>query len=198
VLQNEPGFIDSHDVVVRVNNFKLTPQTGRRTDVFYSFFGSSIRKTPYELKSGGVVLCMAKCPNALCIDSPWHVRRGKMLGIDFRLIYARRAAWWFCPTYIPSVEEFMALFEMMKKHVPTTGFSAILDVLSFAPKSIHLTGFDFFASGIHNVNERWRPGHPSDPIRHMPELEAAWVRKQVRIGNLPLTLDKALAARLRG
>ena len=37
--ENEPGLIDGHDVVVRVNNYRLTGGTGKRTDIFYSFFG---------------------------------------------------------------------------------------------------------------------------------------------------------------
>ena len=61
VLTNEIGFVDSHDVVVRVNNYKLSPHAGMRTDVHYSFYGTSIRKTAYELRSDGVYLCMCKC-----------------------------------------------------------------------------------------------------------------------------------------
>ena len=73
VLDNRPGFIDSHDVVVRVNNYKLSPAAGARTDVFYSFFGSSIRKSVEELKRDGVDLCVCKCPNAQFMQSAWHL-----------------------------------------------------------------------------------------------------------------------------
>ena len=58
----------------------------------------------------------------------------------------------------------------------TTGFAAILDVLDCQPKNIYLTGFDFFTSGLHNVDERWRPGDPADPIGHRPQAEAHWVQ----------------------
>lgn len=177
VLLNAPGYIDEHDVVVRVNNYKIQqPFTGRRTDVHYSFYGSSIKKPAEQLQRDGVTLCMCKCPDAQPIECDWHRANGKMNGIDFRYIYRNRAAWWFCDTYVPTVEEFLAGFELLGWHVPTTGFAAILDVLSLAPASVYLTGFDGFTSGVHNVDEKWRPGDPTDPIGHDPARELAWLR----------------------
>lgn len=190
-LGNRPGFVDSHEIVVRVNNFKLTGQTGVRCDVFYSFFGSSIRKTKYELKRAGVKLCMCKCPNAHAIESDWHRRNNQMIGVDYRPHYERRKNFWFCDTYIPEVGEFMVGFNLLGGHVPTTGFAAILDVLSFEPKSVYLTGFDFFRSGIHNVNERWKSRNSDDPIRHVPELELKWLAENAALH--PVTFDQALA-----
>lgn len=192
VLESPSGLIDGHDVVVRVNNFKIVPpSTGQRTDVHYSYYGTAIKKTKYELKRGGVTLCMCKCPNAQPIESEWHRRNNQMIGVDYRPHYERRAGFWFCETYIPTVAEFMEGFELLGRHVPTTGFSAILTILSLGPAAVYLTGFDFFASGIHNVNERWRPGrNPDDPIRHVPELELRWICEN--FSNYSLTADKAL------
>jgi hypothetical protein len=191
-LKNKQGYIDSHDVVVRVNNYKLFLQTGFRTDVFYSFFGTSIRKNVQILKRDGVRLCMAKCPNSKPIRSAWHEQNGKLLGVDYRYIYDVRSQWWFCPTYVPTDEEFLAHFNLLDRHVPTTGFSAILDVLSCYPKSLYITGFDFFSSGIHNVNESWKAGNPADPIGHKPELEIEWLRHNME--NYPIYVDATLAA----
>lgn len=191
VLGNAPGKIDGHDLVIRVNNYRIIPPaTGVRTDVFYSFFGTSIRKTGEELAADGVTLCLCKCPDAHAIKSEWHERNGKMIGVDFRPIYARRKDWWFCDTYIPEVEDFLAGFHLLGAHVPTTGFSAILDVLSFDPASVYLTGFDFFRSATHNVNEPWRPGRSDDPIAHVPERELAWLAGN--LGQYPITVDAAL------
>lgn len=192
VMQNQNGFIDSHDVVVRVNNFKLLGPTGNRTDVHYSYYGTAIRKTKYELKRGGVTLCMCKCPNAHAIESDWHKRMNQMIGVDYRPHYEKRKEFWFCDTYIPEVADFLAHFHLLGGHIPTTGFSAILDVLSLNPKAVYLTGFDFFSSRIHNVNERWKPGrNPDDPIRHVPEAELAWLRENFT--KYPITVDAALA-----
>jgi hypothetical protein len=190
-LENPRGLVDSHDVVVRVNNYKLFPATGFRADVHYSFYGSSIRKTAAELKRDGVKLCLCKCPDAKFMDSEWHRRNNKMLGVDFRPIYDRRRGFWFCPTYVPTVEEFMEHFNLLGGHVPTTGFSALLDVLSFEPAHVYMTGFDFFSSKIHNVNERWRKINHTDPIGHVPDAERAWFA--TNYDKHPLTMDAALS-----
>lgn len=176
VLEHEPGFIESHEVVVRVNNYKTSPQAGMRTDVHYSFYGSSIRKSVAELKQNGVQLCMCKLPDSKPIESEWHRSRGKFEGIDYRYIYKQRRDWWFCDTFVPEDARFLAKFELLGKHQPTTGFAAILDVLECEPASLYLTGFDFFSSGIHNVTEKWVAKNPDDPIRHRPDLEREWIR----------------------
>lgn len=190
VLDNDPGFIDGHDVVVRVNNYRTCVRAGFRTDVFYSFFGNSIRKSAEELKSDGVTLCLCKCPNAHAIHSEWHRRRGKLQGVDFRWIYRQRASFWFCDTYVPSLDEFLDKLVLLDGHVPTTGFAAILDVLACAPASVFLTGFDFFRSGLHNVNEAWRPKNLDDPVGHVPERELAWLAENAK--RYPITCDPKL------
>ncbi len=195
VLDNPAGMIDGHDIVVRVNNYGVRPPaTGTRTDVFHSVFGRSIRKTRAELEADGVTLCMCKCPDAMPFESPWHVDRGRLGGIDFRRIYARRQDWWFCDTYVPTVSEFLRGFDLLGGHVPTSGFAAILDVASFAPAAVYLTGFDFFRSGVHDVDRRWRPGNPNDPIGHVPERELAWLA--ARWASHPFSADPALTRAL--
>lgn len=191
-LKNEPGYIDSHEVVVRVNNYKLFGDiTGKKTDVFYSYFGGAIKKTKNELQRDGVSLCIAKCPNCQFIDSEWHRRNNKMIGVDFRYIYQKRAGFWFCKTYVTPLESFMEMFELLGKHIPTTGFSAIYEILKHNPKKLYITGFDFFESNVHNVNEAWKKLNPDDPIRHMPELEREWVLNNV--SNYPIELDRKLS-----
>lgn len=192
VLDNARGLVDSHDVVVRVNNYKLNAAAGYRTDIFYSFFGTSIKKSSDELRRDGVYLCICKCPNSKPIESEWHVRNDKINGIDFRYIYQIRAGWWFCPTYVPSNEEFLKFFELLQRHIPTTGFNALLDILSCSPASVYMTGFDFFESGIHNVNEPWRQKNNEDPIGHRPDLEKVWLKQNLK--NYPISLDARLQA----
>jgi len=196
VLDNEPGLVDSNEIVVRVNNYKTGAAQGYRCDVHYSFYGpSGCRKTAEELKRDGVTLCMCKCPDDKPISSEWHERNGKQIGIDFRYIYKRRENWWFCDTWVPTSHSFLEKFDMLGRHIPTTGFAAIIDVLACHPASVYLTGFDFFTSGLHNVDERHRPGDPADPIGHRPELEAAWLWKNGR--DYPMLLDQKLGQVLR-
>lgn len=192
-LGNAPGFVDSHDVVVRVNNYKVGEAQGFRADVFYSFFGTSIRKPVEDLKRDGVQLCMCKLPDSQPIESEWHRRTGKLAGIDYRYIYRNRAPWWFCDTFVPDDARFLAKFELLGRHQPTTGFAAILDVLDCSPASVYLTGFDFFESGVHNVDEPWREKNTDDPIRHRPDLEAAWVRANAARFTFDPHLDGVLA-----
>lgn len=190
VLDNKAGFIDSHDVVVRVSNYKIFEETGIRTDVHYSFYGVSINKSQQELIDDGVYLCMCKCPNSKPIQSAWHEIHGKIKGIDFRYIYDYRKNWWFCPTYVPTDDEFLEQFKLLGNHVPTTGFSAILDILSYNPKSLYLTGFDFFTSGVHNVDETWKKNNPQDPIGHIPKEEKRWLINNHH--KFPITFDASL------
>lgn len=194
-LENIPGFIDGHDVAVRVNNYKcIGPKTGIRTDVYYSFFGTSIRKKAEDLQRDGVKLCMCKCPNAQFMESEWHRKNGKMRGVDFRFIYEERKDWWFGPVYVPSIDEFMAHFNLLGGHVPTTGFAALLTILDFNPRSLYVTGMDFFQSRIHNLNERWSPGNPDDPIGHSPDAERAWLA--ANIDKYPIETDPSMAIAL--
>ncbi|MBI4291319.1 MAG: hypothetical protein HY661_07570 [Betaproteobacteria bacterium] len=190
VLDNAPRFVDSHEVVVRVNNYKLGPAQGFRCDVHYSFYGTSIKKSVEELRRDGVRLCMCKLPDAKPLESAWHEQHGKLEGIDYRYIYRHRASWWFCDTYIPDVARFMEKFALLGNYQPTTGFAAILDVLACEPCGVYLTGFDFFDSGLHNVDELWHAKNLDDPIRHRPDLEALWLRKNARA--YPLAFDAKL------
>lgn len=191
------GFVDSHECVIRVNNYVMTgPVTGKRTDIYYSFFGSSIRKRVHELQRDGVKLCICKCPDAKFMDSEWHEKNNKPRGTDFRYIYEQRKDFWFCPTYVPTIDEFVAHFNLLGGHVPTTGFAALLDVLSYKPRNIFMTGFDFFQSRIHNLCERWSLGNPDDPIGHSPEAERAWFA--ANIADLPVTMDETLMVAVKG
>lgn len=191
MLNNPPGFIDSHNIVVRVNNYKLYPETGCRTDVFYSFLGMSVRKTCTELMQDGVWLCMCKCPDSKFIESEWHERNRKPLGVDFRYIYERRKDFWFCDTFIPTTEQFLEKFHALNDHIPTTGMAAIMEIAAF-DCDIYLTGFDFFTSKIHNVNEVWEQKNTDDPIGHSPTHEIEWLRQHRDRFRTDRTLDLLL------
>ena len=191
-LDNEPGFVDSHEIVVRVNNFGLGGALGERCDVHYSYFGNAIKKTREELQACGVRLVMCKCPDAAFVESEWHRRRNKMHGVDFRWIYELRRDFWFCPTYVPPHAELKELFDALGGHIPTTGFSALMAIAECEPASVYLTGFDFFSSKVHNVREPWRPGNPDDPIGHVPDRERALLKAALEADPVPLTFDPRL------
>lgn len=170
---NEPGFIDSFDIVCRINNFKLFEETGYRTDVYYSYFGRAIRIEKSELKDTRLVMCKYPMGGIKHLVE-WGNYTPNSRGVDYEWVYEERKDWWFGNTYIPTMEAFVKYFNQLGHHIPTTGFSCILDV-SQCDCEIYLTGFDFFESGKHNVNETWIKGDPNDPIRHRPDLEKQWL-----------------------
>lgn len=190
ILDNSPGYIDSFDVVVRVNNYKLFESTGFRTDVHYSFYGNSVRKSKEELTGDGVYLCICKCPDGKLMQSAWHAKRMKMHGVDYRYIYYMRRGFWFCETYVPTMGDFKKKFSLLGNRMPTTGFSAILDILSLAPYELYITGFDFFRSNLHNIDELWNAGDQSDPIGHDNQAEYDWLFNNHK--KYPITLDSRL------
>lgn len=181
VLENNGGHIDSYDEVIRVNNYKIKPfqnHVGSRCDIHYAFYGSSIRKRMEQLKTDGVKFCMCKCPDDLCFDHhkmvDWdqHNRGG-----NYKWIYENRKDWWFTDIYVPDRKAFMDYMGLLKGHVPTTGFSCILDLLQCECKELYITGFDGFKSKVHNINESWRDKKERfDPVCHEPDKEMELIK----------------------
>jgi hypothetical protein len=179
VLENKGKYINKFDYVIRINNYKIKgfeDKVGDRCDVFYSFFGSSIKKMKEELIEDGVKFCMCKCPDAFCFEHnvAWDK---KNRGSDFRWVYENRRDFWFCPVYIPTKKYFIKVFHSLGDHIPTTGFACILELIECQPQELYITGFDGFSSKIHNVNEPWREKHLDDPIRHIPGKEIELIRR---------------------
>ena len=159
VLKNNGDFIDNFDIIIRLNNYKIygyRSHVGSRTDIYYSFFGKSIKKTNEELKEDGTRWIMCKYPNAnFTAHNGGKIEPG--ISDNCKWVYDFRRDWFKLPTWIPTIKQFKKNFDLLNR-IPTTGVSCILDVLKFKPKSIYITGFDFFDSMIHNTNEAWKPG----------------------------------------
>ena len=192
-LDNDGEYIDSFDVIVRVNNYKtkgrdkhgrnydFTGNIGSRTDYHYSYYGGAIRKTNEELKRDGVKAFLCKCPNDVCHVTEWHKQNNQIQGGDFRPIYRRRADFWQdTPVYIPHKAHYMQLFEILNKHVPSTGLACIWEVIGGKPKELYITGFDFMTTPIHNVNETWKKGREDDPVKHDFYAEKKLVNRWVK------------------
>lgn len=186
---NHCNDIESYDEIVRVNNYKTrginnrgkpydyTGSLGVRTDYHYSFYGGSIRKTPEELRADGIKGHLCKCPNDECHVTKWHEKTNQRHGGDFRPIYRRRKNFWIAPVYIPEKEHYMKLFNILEKHVPSTGFACIWEIIQCKPKQLYITGFDFMKTPVHNVDEPWLKGNPNDPIGHSWNMEAHIFKK---------------------
>lgn len=179
VLETETDFMDSFDLIVRVNNYKNF-NSCRRTDVYASFFGKSIRKDIHNLRQDGVRLLMAKCPDDIVeVKNPDGSINTK-LSEDFRWIYEFRNEWFKVagiPLFIQTVENFNNN-NIPIKQICTTGVAIILDILRCKPKHLYFAGFDFAMSGMHNINKRMiiKP----EPNCHHFEDEFYYMREKVR------------------
>lgn len=189
VLDNIRADIEGYDEIIRINNYKTkgidplrnrpydyTANVGNRTDWHYSFYGSSIRKTQEELKADRIKGHLCKCPDNNCHMTAWHEKMGWQKGCDFRWIYRVRQNYWVAPVYIPEREHYLKCFNLLNKHVPTTGFCCVWEFINIKPKRLYITGFDFFESGKHNIDDMWRPGRADDPICHVPRVEYKYVK----------------------
>ena len=199
-FNNKGDFIDSHDIVVRISNYASDEgRLGKRCDVHYSFYGSSIGKTREQLEKDGVRLHMCKCPDSRPIPEEyqwWHKKNRKMEGIDYTYIYRLREGFWFAPVYIPSDDRFLQIFKSIDNHQPTTGYACLYEVLSFDTRSVYITGFDFFSSDMHFDSSgrlvKWgrHDRNKEDPIRHEPDIEARELSKMI-CGRRDVSYDDA-------
>jgi hypothetical protein len=182
-LDNRGDVIDGYDAVIRINNFKIAgfeKQVGERIDVHYSFYGNSIRTDFNDLKKRGLKLHMCKCPNSRPYVSQWHIEnKGPKddCAYNFRYIYNLRDNTWVAPVYIPSEEHYLTLWEFVNRASPTTGFACIWEIMQTDAAEVYITGFDFFTSRMHNVNEHWKKGRDDDPLRHRPDFELERVKQ---------------------
>jgi len=191
--------LNSFDIVVRVNNYKIFNEC-KRVDVFYSFLGKSIRTTNEEIKKTKCKLIYCKCPNENIITKNINGEINERLTEDFRWIYCFRSDWFNVPYYIPPVETFSQNSAFVNQ-VMTTGVSAIIDILRHKPTLVHIAGFDFFTSGLHNggAAAKWKgkKGHnfegEANVVRKL--LKNDWITCESEIKDL---LNKKLVWNFNG
>lgn len=155
--------IDDCDKVVRINNYRLSAQwtkyIGSQTDIFASnLYTRDVKKTRAELVSDGVTQIWATIPKGTRFshwDSDWQAAELQYRGfpiasIDWRsfvtlnahsgkggeLLYAAAC----------SLGGLGFRFVGGLMSPPTSGLVAILKAIELRPKTIMLTGFDFFTA----------------------------------------------------
>jgi hypothetical protein len=154
VKKTNERFTNDFDIIVRMNNY-IHFNSIFRTDLYYSYFGRDIKKEIEELKFEDCRYIMCKYPNAVFTE---HMDGHEIQGVseDFSWVYEYRKNWFGIPYYVPYLETFIENFRRLNR-IPTTGMSAILDVLRFKPRELYIAGFDFFASKIHH-GKPWKEG----------------------------------------
>lgn len=155
--------IDACDLVVRMNNYKITagfaPFIGVKIDVFLSsLFFRIVQKTEKDLRREGVRMIWSSIPDMPYVDQwPIDVARAKdnFPAYDIYLpsrydfikavdkpdwhIFARYAG------YALMGQKFLEAFGIWWP-VPSSGLMAILMAMNCRPKSMIITGFDFYAA----------------------------------------------------
>ena len=170
VLINSGKNIDSFDIVVRINKIKtgFEELIGNRTTILYSYFGKNIR---VDLNEHKIDLLMCKYPDADIrgwVDGLIHPGQCE----DFQWVYEYRKGYWKYPVWIPSKSRFKKNWNKLGGYIPTTGFCAVLDILQFSPRLVYMTGFDFFETKIHNINEKWNKKRDGGGHHFNKEYEA--------------------------
>lgn len=150
VAKLEAEFMDGFDVIVRCNNYKIFNEC-RRTDIYYSFLGGSVKKSMDSIVEDGAKFVFCRCPDA---DFSHHAGGEYIPGrsYDARTVYEHRKNWFKLPYFVQTTENYESNF-LLCDRLLTTGVSSIVDVLRYNPARVYVAGFNFFTTLIHNVDE---------------------------------------------
>lgn len=188
-LRNRGEDIDGYDTIIRVNNYDLgrdSNSLGTRTDIYYSFFGSSIKHTAEQLRKEKVQVLVSKIPYADYTRHYAYGRDERHGVLNFKKYYDNWR-WRGLPIYIPRTTDLIDECALIGRMM-SSGVSAIKFALSCEPKSLYVTGFDFFASGIHDHHARWRNGAGG----HATHKEREYVKSLYKKSGGVLVPDETL------
>ena len=157
-VHGDAEFIDSHDVVVRVNNCTIDEKhRGVKTDIVY-FDGGHTRLTDHILHRGAELHIVFAYPRHLWFSNRFEQTHSALnqMGKQYSVVDEK----WY--------DEFNANMNTPKLDIdvrPNTGTIAIFNVMSFDPKSLHIVGMDFHAHGYEKQNKLGGLTH--DFVRNM-------------------------------
>jgi len=150
VVKLDADFMESFDIIVRVNNYSFF-NSCTRTDVFYSMLGGSIKKTCGGLEKDGVKFIFCKSPFRNVVVKNPDGSINLLQSIDNRKTYVPNKRRWFEIPYFLQTEKNFRWVQAQINKIVTTGLSAIVDIHRYEPRILHVAGFDFFSSGLHNI-----------------------------------------------
>lgn len=129
--------IESHDIIVRVNN-KIVPvpshlcaDMGERTEMLYTYLHPADVNPEAWADYGVKHVC---CP--LADIDPFNRDIANFRSINRHI-----------PLRVVDEPTYQVLEQALGSR-PLTGFAAICDLLKFPLKSLYVTGFDFYVSGV--------------------------------------------------
>lgn len=191
--QRQGATIDEHDLVVRMNNFRVTgfeDAVGSRVDVFLSnFYVPDIDFTNPDIRLARWIV--SSRPNTFRKPKQHNLdlRYGEHLTDGLHRLGARRV-------YVPSLAYVLSVARTLRD-TPTTGLMGLLlavDVLLSRAASIYVTGFSFFEGKSHY----FRDG-TTDMSRHhnlSSEKDVLRTRLEPLVAGDRVRLDATVASHL--
>jgi len=186
--QNKGKYIDSFDIVVRVNHSILVENTqdyGNRTDVLYHILS---RRSPYKNKKN--LITREEIQDWKNRGLKWLVCRHHSISLRTKTM----------EPVIDGLVDWITIHRIFYRKLkdavgnksPNTGLVAMMHLLDMEPKSLNVVGFDFYTSGVYDgygdvlehecvnaVNSRW----------HDTQAQLNYIKK---IRNKKLILDERL------
>ena len=159
-----------YDFIVRLNNFKYANDC-KRTDIWYSYFGRNIKAMEDRVKEEDIPFIVCKYP----------------VNKEFAWVHEFRKEAWKTMDAVVAIPNEIQSFQTNNPFgiSPTCGFSAIFTFLAMNPGKLTIVGFDFFESGVHNLDENWDGSgeHTTQLERKIVEAMVAeekleWVKHQ--------------------
>ena len=144
------GFLDSHDVIIRMNNFRLAgfeEAVGHRTDVLLTNFYKDIDFSNPALHQASVVVSSSPNNFQRIIGRGLFIRHGERITSGMLKLRAREV-------FVPDTERFLGWIKQIGRY-PTTGALGVfllLDYLLPVIRTVYITGFSFFAGRSHYFN----------------------------------------------
>jgi hypothetical protein len=179
VKQLDVTFMESFPIIVRSNNYKVF-NSCKRTDIYYSFLGGSIKKSMDDIIEDGAKFIFCRCP-----DTNFNRNNGINIAgrsFDARAIYKNRKDWFKIPYFIQTIKNYESNYELCNRLL-TTGVSSIIDILRYSPELLYVAGFDFFTQKIHNVDEPCRPNLGHNFAGEFNLIKKLWENKQIEISK---------------
>jgi hypothetical protein len=153
--------IDSHNLVIRMNNFQIAgfePRVGSRVDVFFTNFFTDIRYERSELAE--VKYVVASVPNNFRKVRRQHIHHRHAEHLVAGLRAMRRAE-----VFVPAYDNFRGLVRQWGAF-PSTGLMAVLFALDFLPcAKLYVTGFSFFQGTAHYFQDQPASARNHDFLR---------------------------------
>jgi hypothetical protein len=145
-------YIDSFDVVVRLNNMLEVPNhlketIGSRTDVIYSTIDDKIADLSSAALKNSIKFISTSYPS-----NEWFFRNRMQANLN-----TLRMMPFFKTTVLPAEPYYTIKKETNSR--PNTGFSAIIDLLNSDIKELFITGVDFYRSTVEGTGEGYIDGY---------------------------------------